>query len=323
MKFDDQFQFDPSKRFHVGVEEEVWTVHPDTGLLVSGALKVFVQGYEDRWPGFKPELPAQQIEVITPPCGTLAELEAALRRNDALLRQAADEYGFRISRDPIPTKPFAIEVFPKERYRFIQKKFGERLRSAYVAGLHIHVGLGSREEAVAAVNVLRMHLARFLSFSARSPSYDGVHVHGRSVRYLEYAKMARETVPPFLKDWKNFRSVAHDRGFTKDPRMCWWTVRISPHGTVELRVCDLQDEAEKTMALVALMRLLVKLAVHDPHGDIHAREISAEPLEEALQAAARHRVDATAYLNRTRRIAAREAFDEERPYLARLQVERE
>jgi len=320
MKFDDLFKFDPAKRFHIGVEEEVWTVNPDTGLLVSGALKVFVDGYENRWPGFKPELPAQQIEVITPPCGTLDELETALRRNDDLLQQAAEEYGFRISRDPIPTKPFAIEVFPKERYQFIQRKHGERLRSAYVAGLHIHVGLGSREEAVAAMNVLRMHLARFLSFSARSPSYDGVHPYGRSVRYLEYSRMAGETVPPFLKDWNHFRAIADACGFTKDPRMCWWALRISPHGTIELRVCDIQERVEKTMALAALMRLLVKLSVNDAHGDIYPRDISVEPLADALQEAALHRVDPTAYLNKTRRIASREEFDEERPYLAELKV---
>ena len=255
-----QFKFDPAKRFCLGVEEEVWTVDPKTGVLVSGALRVFRR--KKAIPiSCKPELPAQQIEIITPVCKDLPMLDRELRRNEITLDHLAKMHGFAISRAPVPEKPFALHVFPKKRYLEIKERFGERLRGAYVAGLHIHVGVGAPEEAIRVMNACRTVLPWFLALSARSSVYAGQRMPCTSYRFVKYREMAGEVVPPYLESWDDFALTAKNKGFLEDPRMCWWGLRISPHGTVELRICDVQDERKKTLALAALFRLLVRSAL--------------------------------------------------------------
>lgn len=314
--FKAKFAFAPERRYCLGVEEEVWTVSPRTGLLVSAAPRVFTPGYEKRIPGFKPELPAQQIEAVTPVCATLAELKSALAANDATMKALGKQHGFKVCRDPVPTKPFSIEVFPTERYRRIQEQFGERLRGAYVAGLHVHVGLGSAEEAILAMNAVRLHLPAFLAISARSPfTEDGTSY--RSYRYVKYRQMAGETVPPFIRDWLRLALIARENGFHEDPRMCWWAVRVSPHGTIELRVCDVQADARRTLGIAALFRVLVRTAIEGPEPK---EEATAVHVAERLRAAAKGRFDVGGYLARAAKIASHPMFKEERPYIQKLLV---
>lgn len=309
-----KFRFDPANRYCLGAEEEVWTVHPKRGFLMSVAPAIFTPGYEARLPGLKPELPAQQIEAVTPVCRTMAELKAALEKNDATLKRLARQHGFVVNREPVPTKPFPIEVFPTERYLRIKEKFGERLRGAYVAGLHVHVGLGTPEEAVKAMNFARVHLPAFLAISARSPrDVDGVH--WRSYRYDRYREMAGAVAPPHLTDWAHFAEIAARCGFGDDPRMCWWALRVSPHGTVELRVCDLQADLARTLGIAALFRMMVRLGVE------HRRPVEAVPasrIEENLLKAARGGFNVGSYLVRAVKLASHPLFREEKPYIQRL-----
>jgi carboxylate-amine ligase len=307
-----KFAFDPSRRFWLGVEEEVWTVNPKTGVLTSGALKVFAKNEKRSWMGCKPELPAQQIEIITPPCATLSDLRRALGRNQATLDAMAGAYGFRISRSPVPLKPFAIDVFPKPRYLKIRDQFGERLRSAYVAGLHIHVGLGSRDEAIHAMNGVRADLPLFLALSARSPVFAGQRTDYASYRFVKYREMAGEIVPPHLNGWKHFEAIAAVRGYLEDPRMCWWAIRISPHGTVELRICDVQENQQTTLGLAALFLMTVRLSVLS-EGRSKTR-LAPEIIAERLEEAAKGKFDAQGHLGELLRLTNSwpGLFDEER-----------
>jgi len=312
--FRSKFRFDPANRYCLGAEEEVWTVHPKRGFLISVAPAIFTPGYESRLPGLKPELPAQQIEAVTPVCRSLAELKGALETNDALLKRLAREHGFAVNREPVPTKPFPIDVFPTERYKRIREKFGERLRGAYVAGLHVHVGVGSPAEAIKAMNFVRLHLPAFLAISARSPrEVDGVH--WRSYRYDRYREMAGQVAPPHLTDWAHFASIAEKSGFGDDPRMCWWAMRVSPHGTVELRICDLQADIRKTLGLAALFRMMVQVGVASRR-PIEA--VTAERIEENLLAAARGGFNIASYLARAIKLASHPSFKEEKPYIQKL-----
>ncbi|HTK04714.1 MAG TPA: glutamate-cysteine ligase family protein, partial [Candidatus Eisenbacteria bacterium] len=237
-----------------------------------------------------------------------------LEKNDAALRRLGREHGFTVNREPVPTKPFPIDVFPTERYLRIKEKFGERLRGAYVAGLHIHIGLGGPEEAVRAMNFVRVHLPAFLAISARSPrEVDGVH--WKSYRYDRYREMAGRTVPPFCTNWAHFAGIAADNGFGEDPRMCWWAVRISPHGTIELRVCDLQSDIDRTLGIAALFRMMVHLGV------VNRRPVEAIPtakIEERLLVAAHGRFDTGNYLVRAVKLASHPSFREEKPYIQKL-----
>jgi carboxylate-amine ligase len=313
-EFTAKFRFDPSKRSYLGIEEEVWTVHPKSGVLIPGALDVFTEGYEDRWPGFKPELPAQQLEAVTPPCATLAELDDALAANAAQMRAMERTYGFRVSREPLPTKPFEIRVYPTPRYLDIQRSVGERLRGAYVAGLHVHVGVGGTDEALAVMNGCRTLLPAFLAFSARSfGTLDGREY--RSCRFVKYREMAVDVVPPPLRTWEDFAAYAALKGFRDDPRRCWWAIRINPVGTVELRVCDVQSDRRRTLGIAALFRMFARAFVLGAETADRAR---VSDIERALDLAARGHFDRDAFLKNALKLASHRTFKDERPYVRGL-----
>ncbi len=258
--FASKFRFSPVTRLCVGIEEEVWTVRRDSGTLVPLAPRIFTEGYERTYPFLKPELPSQQIEAVTPICTSMEEAQRALRRNAFEMDRLAKQYGVMLSRDPVPTKPYSVSVFPSPRFLDLQRRFGSRLRGAYVAGLHVHVGVASHEEAVLAMNALRQHLPSFLALSARSPrTLSGTRF--ASFRHFKYLQMAKNVAPPYLPGWKEYAIMARRDGFYDDPRLCWWGVRINPLGTVELRVCDVQNSYNKTLALTALTRMLVRAAI--------------------------------------------------------------
>ncbi len=285
--FTRQFAFNPANRFCIGVEQEVWTVDPSTGVLVSGALRVF-KNTNVVWLNCKPELPAQQIEVITPVCTDLAMLDRELKKNDVILERMAKRHGFAISRAPVPEKPFAVHVFPKPRYLEIEKRVGKRLRGAYVAGLHVHIGVGAPDEAIRVMNACRAYLPVFLALSARSPIYAGQNMRCKSYRFIKYREMAGEVVPPYLTSWEEYAFIAQRSGFLEDPRNCWWAMRISPHGTVELRICDVQEDRSKTLALAALFRWFARDALMVKK---MAPSYSSEMISQELDRAALGRFD--------------------------------
>lgn len=312
--FTSQFAFSQKNRFCLGVEEEVWTVSPQTGLLIPAAIQVFADP-KRRYRRIKPELPAQQIEMVTPICRDLKQLDRALRSNERRMAKLAEEFGFEVSRSPVPTTPFVINVFPTERYLAIAAQQGERLRGAYVAGLHVHLGLGIKEEAIAVMNASRTLLPLFLAVSARSPIFAGTDTGYASYRYVQYKKMAGEVVPPYLESWEHFRSVAADRGFLDAPRNCWWAIRISIHGSVELRIPDLQEDQAMTMGIAALFRLVGRQAIERPGRVIR---LPAEEIERLLEVAARGALGAKGLLRGFLSVAGAPGYEEELRCIARL-----
>lgn len=312
--FASQFRFSPITRLCVGVEEEVWTIR-ESGALTPLAPQIFQPGYERTYPFLKPELPSQQIEAVTPICTSMKEVEQSLRRNAFEMDRLAKQYGVLLSREPVPTKPYAVSYFRSPRFAELQKRLGTRLRGAYVAGLHVHIGVGNKEEAVLAMNVLRQHLPSFLALSARSPRKLASTQYA-SFRHFKYLQMAKNVAPPYLPSWKEFVIMARREGFHEDPRLCWWGVRINPLGTVELRVCDVQNTYSKTLALVGLTRMLVRAAIE---GQVQPdQRITAFAIEDWLMMAARGIWKTTMLASTFAALAKDARHSEEVSYVKRL-----
>lgn len=312
--FNRTFNFSPERRFCIGAEEEVWTVHRDTGRLIPIAPRIFVPGYEARYPNLKPELPAQQIEAVTPVCRNMLELAQALRANQEMMDRCAVRHGFKLSRAPVPVKPFAIRVFPKPRYLEIKRVHGAKLANAFIAGLHVHVGVGSGTEAVDALNVVRQYLPTLLQHSACA-SQRRSQTGYASLRFMKYRAMAGTTVPPYLQSWEHFRGVAERHQFADDPRNCWWSVRISPHGTVETRIFDVQPSLEKTMYLAGATRMLVRAAVL---GHLRAAKLEPSQIETDLLKAAKGRWDTSDMSKALKPLHADSRYADEYPFAAKL-----
>jgi gamma-glutamyl:cysteine ligase YbdK (ATP-grasp superfamily) len=180
--------------------------------------------------------------------------------------------------------------------------------------------VGSKEEAITVMDVARDFLPAILAMSARSPRKfrkrglyrmdDLIAQSGgrSSYRFIKYRHMAGDVAPPLLESWERFTEVAHEKGFYDDPRMCWWGLRISPHGSVELRVSDLQENRIATLAIAAVFRAIARLAIT---GKWSALRSSREDIEAALQRAADDSFDHRPLLDSIMQLAWQNVYDDE------------
>lgn len=179
----------------------------------------------------------------------------------------------------------------------------------------MHLGVGSGEEAVRVMDAARLHLPSFPALPARSPVFEGRKTGYESFRYLKYKEMAGEVVPPHLGSWNRFAAIAAEKGCVDDPRMCWRAIRVNPHGTVELRVCDVQEDRAMTLGLAAIFRMLGRMAIESskPMSVVDVRLIETALLHAAVCGA----YGADFYLDLVRK-ADKTKFAEELPCVSRL-----
>ena len=84
--------------------------------------------------------------------------------------------------------------------------------------------------------------------------------------------------------------------------MCWWAIRISPHGTVELRICDVQEDPKITLGIAALFRVLARDAI-GARAVADYREV--EIIERELHRASAGVYDHVPFLERTIDVASK------------------
>jgi carboxylate-amine ligase len=257
----------------VGVEEEFLLVAPHGPGLVDMAATVALRAGGD--PRTHLELPPCQIEMVSPPRRSVAEVEADLRaaRQD-LLRWCGEV-----------ARPVAAAVHPlcarfegrplHRRGEDLVHRYGPLARQQLVSSLQVHVAPGTSTAALGIYNLLRNHLPLLAALGAAAPFADGRDAGMASVRPLVAGSLPRQGTPPVLESWDHY---AHElawgarTGALADPTFWWWELRPHPvHGTLEVRVLDAQPTTGHAMALVELVVALVR-ALGDQVGTRHAPE---------------------------------------------------
>lgn len=254
-------QFPGQSHPTLGVEIELQTIDLKTKELIPGAPKILALNLDPQH--FKKELLQSNIEVNTPVCHHVKEVEEELAsRLKTLIEVGRDEgIGF-ISAG---THPFSYwksqPVTPDPRY-FEQL---ERIRwSGYrlsTFGLHVHVGVESGEKAIAFMNVMSSYLPHLLALSASSPFWDGVDTSLASVRSKVFESLPGGGIPYRQRNWSSFQALLKafmKGGSIQSIQEIWWDIR--PHlkyGTLEVRVCDAMSSIWELMGVVALIQALV------------------------------------------------------------------
>ena len=143
-----------------------------------------------------------------------------------------------------------LDVYPEPRYLKIVKNITkERLKAACrVTGTHIHLGMTDIESAIQTANYLRKYI-EYLS---------NLGDHSKGERLKLYKTMATDWYPPLYKNSKHFFEVAVQKGFVDNPRNCWHLIRISIHGTVELRMFGVTENIEEITDWVSIIRSILK-----------------------------------------------------------------
>ena len=267
--------FKGSPRPTLGVELEVQILDPETMNLTSGSVDILerlsIGGVEH--PKIKQELTQSTIEVITGICDDVAGARADLSETLRTLYDLGDELGLAFAM--AGTHPFAQwrdqKVFPNERYNHLVDKIQWPARRLLIYGLHVHVGVGSGEKAIAISNALTTYIPHLLALSASSPFTDFEDTGLASVRSKIFEGMPTAGLPFRLANYGEFQAFMNTlirARAIETIREIWWDIRPHPDfGTIEVRVCDCPSTLTEVCALTALIQsLVVCLGAHYDEG---------------------------------------------------------
>ncbi|SMD17177.1 carboxylate-amine ligase, partial [Lentzea albidocapillata] len=249
--------------YTVGVEQEFLLVDPDSRRPVALAPRV---REISRAPGdldVQGELTPFQIEIATGVTSSFDELSEQVRLGRRVLVDAADETGCRLVATGMP--PIGEAGPPPGsddgRYHRIEYSHRRLVTGTGACGLHVHVGVSSSSEALAASNKLRAWLPTLLALSANSPYSQGEDTGYASWRSMVWSRWPVSGPPPFWHgpaDYDRTVEALISSEALMDRAMVYWDVRPSAdHPTVEVRVADIPQLATEVVVLAELVRALV------------------------------------------------------------------
>lgn len=226
--FRSKFKFQPALAGAIGVEREHFIVN-GTGKISPAAPKLLERLGGD--PRFGYELSACQVETKVGPLA-LEHVGPALAEAGEVLRATGESLGLTFLDTPVAPEDMPLDVYPDPtgRYQRIVASLPRHVLDAAcrVIGTHVHVGMGSLEEAVAAHDRAALRLEELLEAGDRS----------NGARLTLYRVMAEHWRPPIYGSVEALERTAAEQGFLENPRDCWHLVRISIHGTLEFRMFD-------------------------------------------------------------------------------------
>ena len=256
--------FNPSKSPTVGVEVEAQIVDNTTGELVNIAENI-VNGFnnEDR---VKHELYLSTVEITSSPAldtnNTYEELSSifkdvldlAIKENAGLI--ATGTHPFALYEDQVITN-----VNP--RYEEFAQKYGWAVRRLLTFGMHVHVGMDSKEKAVAVHDEIRKYLPLVLALSACSPFWRGKDTELYCSRLSVFQGLPNTGLPEPYLEWSEYEQsletlvaanvIKEGIGY----RQVWKDVRIHPaYGTVEVRIADSMPSLIDTVAVATFVQAL-------------------------------------------------------------------
>ncbi len=245
----------------------------------------------------KPELMESVLEIATKPCKTTAQAGEQLRSLRRQVRETSAQHGLTIG--SAGTHPFAMwedqRIVARPRYRDIISALRFVARQELIFGMHVHIGIDDPDKAIHVANGMRVHVPVLLALSANSPFWRGDRTGLLSTRTPIFRQFPRVGMPPAYRDWADWERQVEfmvSSGVMEDYTYLWYDVRPHPNfGTVEIRCCDSQTRVEHTVALTALIQVMVKeLSEHYDTGE----QLSPYPwqmLDENKWLAARHGLD--------------------------------
>jgi glutamate---cysteine ligase / carboxylate-amine ligase len=244
------------------------------------------------------ELLEVQVEVATPVCTELGEVEEQLAGLRTVLARAARAHDCRLA--PIGAAPLApgddrVVVTDKPRYQDMLRQAPALVEEQLINGMHVHVGVPDRGAGVQVLAGVRAWLPVVLALSANSPWWRGRDSGFASFRAVHFARWPVEGPTPVFASAEDYESRAETllaTGAIRDRGQLYWHARLSEHvPTVEVRVADVQLEPESAVVLAGIIRALAATALASAP-PAPAGQVPVEVLRAATWAAARHGLDA-------------------------------
>jgi len=252
----------------LGVEEELMLVDAATLGQVPAVKDLLADAGAVELAGtLKTELFASVVELNTPVCASIGDVEATL---GALRRGAGDlaaRRGLRLM--AAGTHPLDVPeqqaIVDEPRYEEMVATVGATARRQGVQGLHVHVALPTAESCLHVLEEILPWLPLLLALSANSPYLGGNETGLASNRAEVLAQLPRSGAPPAFAsfaEWEQLVERFRRLGVAAEYTAIWWDVRPHPRfGTIEVRMVDQPTAVEVTLAFVALLQAMCATAL--------------------------------------------------------------
>ncbi len=259
--------FAASERSTVGLEWELALVDTDSGDLRQAARTILEgvrpPGHSEH-PTIRAELLLNTVEVTSGVCRTVGEAGRDLAAGIEELRAVAEP--LRVELMCAGTHPFASSsqqrVTDKERYNTLIDRTQWWGRQMLIYGVHVHVGIESRDKVLPIMNAMLCYFAHLQSLSASSPFWGGVDTGYASNRALMFQQLPTAGIGYHFDKWSELEGYAADMmhtGVIDQFDEVRWDLRPSPRfGTLETRVLDGVTNMTELLALAALTHCLVE-----------------------------------------------------------------
>jgi carboxylate-amine ligase len=254
----------PRRMYTVGVEEEYQIIDPVTRDLSSSATPLLQEAHRVLSEAVQYEMHLSQIEVCTPICQTLTEVQEQI----ASLRKDVISAAKRIDKQiaAAGTHPFAKwqdqQFSPRDRYLALQNNYRQLAREHTIFACHIHVGIDNRHEALQTMNHARGWLALLLALTGNSPFFQNTDTGYASYRTEIWAHWPLAGPPSSfasLTEYDDLTTHLITTGTIADAREIYWDMRLSSRfNTIEVRVADVGLTIEETTMLAGLVRALIQ-----------------------------------------------------------------
>jgi carboxylate-amine ligase len=250
--------------FNIGIEEEYQTIDPETRDLRSHiGTELLPEGRRVLKESVKAEMHQSVVEVGTGVCPDVKSAKRELTDLRKTIIGLARKNNLRVA--AAGTHPFADwrkqDIFPDARYDTIVSDLQQVARENLIFGLHVHIGIKDREEAIQIMNTVRYFLPHILALSTNSPFWLGYDTGLKSYRSKVFDKFPRTNLPDTFTSWSDFENyvdILVKTNCIDNAKKIWWDVRPHPfYPTLEFRICDVPMRIDETIALVALMQATV------------------------------------------------------------------
>ena len=229
-----------------------------------------------------PELKAQQIELGTRVCASLAEIDAELRFWRGRAQAAAATVGGRVA--ALATSPVAVEPIPTEgdRYARMLDVFGLTAQEMLTCGCHVHVSVEDDDEGVAVLNRIRVWLPVLTALTANSPFWQGVdtgYASYRSRAWQRWPSAGPTEVFADTADYHRMIGAVLATDTVLDDGMVYFDARLSEKWpTVEVRTADVVLRVEDAVTLAGVVRGLVETAAREARAGTAPPPVPAQVL---------------------------------------------
>ncbi|MFT8394611.1 glutamate--cysteine ligase [Propionibacterium sp.] len=290
--------FHVSQRATVGIEWELALVDSESLELTAAAAPLLEALHAGEDTPVRKEYLQNMIELVSSPHQRVADAVHDLVERLEEVRPLADAQHVNLM--AAGCHPFSIsaeqKTFDEPRYKEVVELNQWWSHQLAIHGMHIHIGVESKDHALPVVDALATFYPFFLALSASSPFWEGEDTGFASQRTMLYQQLPTNGLPWTLGDWSQFEALTeelYECGMITEPKEIRWDVRPSPKfGTVENRTADSVPTQAELGAIAALTQCVTEYIVRDLEGPHEYTFLEPWFVRENKWRAARYGVDA-------------------------------